>query len=224
MIQTNKLDPECGGSGQPPCQLDRVGPAGFFFRANGLRGNSLGVAPSAVFGHGAWNIDWGPLPHDPPGMQDGRPHRNGVMDTPDATATLPMTNVGHRRRRDRRRSRSARRGRELRQRESDRRRSLQPLPRRHRLGGSRWRHLLRPGRGQGRRRRHDRRRGLVRGDGAGRRLRDSDPRPGPAAGDVLGRRPAGARRRRRGRRRRACSSTTRCRSPACSRAPRARCW
>ena len=27
-------------------------------------------------------------------MQDGRPHRNGVMDTPDASATLPMTNVG----------------------------------------------------------------------------------------------------------------------------------
>jgi hypothetical protein len=94
MIQSAMLDPDCGGAGEPPCQLDRVGPAGFFFRASGLRGNSLGFAPSAEFSHGAWNIDWGTLPHDPPGMQAGRPHRNGVMDTPDATATLPMTNVG----------------------------------------------------------------------------------------------------------------------------------
>jgi len=94
MIDADKLDPVCGGSGEPPCQLNRVGPAGFYFRASGLRGNALGLAPSAEFGHAAWNIDWGPLPSDPPGMQDGRPHRNGVMDTPDAIATLPMTNTG----------------------------------------------------------------------------------------------------------------------------------
>jgi hypothetical protein len=71
-----------------------VGPTGFFFRASGLRGNSLGFAPSAAIGHAAWNIDWGPLPNDPPGMQPGRPHRNCVMDTPDSIATLPMTNTG----------------------------------------------------------------------------------------------------------------------------------
>ena len=94
MIATDKLDPVCGGEGQPPCQLDRVAPTGFFFRNSGLRGNSLGFAPSAEIGHAAWNIDWGPLPDDPPGMQPGRPHRNGVMDTPDAIATLPMTNTG----------------------------------------------------------------------------------------------------------------------------------
>jgi len=94
MISANKLDPDCGGMGEPPCQLSRVGPAGFFFRASGLRGNSLGFAPSAAIGHAAWNIDWGPLPNDPPGMQPGRPHRNGVMDTPDIIATLPMTNAG----------------------------------------------------------------------------------------------------------------------------------
>lgn len=94
MIDTNKLDPDCGAAGEPPCQLSRVGPAGFFFRAGGLRGNSLGFAPSPLFGHAAWNIDWGPLPNDPPGMQPGRPHRNGIMDTPDASVTLPLTNVG----------------------------------------------------------------------------------------------------------------------------------
>lgn len=94
MIDTNSLDPVCGGEGDPPCQLNRVGPAGFFFQANGLRGNALAFAPSPIAGHAAWNIDWGPLPSNPPGMQPGRPHRKGVMDTPDATATLAMTNVG----------------------------------------------------------------------------------------------------------------------------------
>ncbi len=94
MIDTNSLDPDCGGQGNPPCQLNRVGPAGFFFQANGLRGNALGFAPSAIAGHAAWNIDWGPIPSNPPGMQPGRPHRNGVMGTPDAIATLDMTNVG----------------------------------------------------------------------------------------------------------------------------------
>ena len=94
MIDSNLLDPVCGDQGEPPCQLNRVGPAGFFFPANGLRGNALGFAPSAIAGHAAWNIDWGPIPANPPGMQPGRPHRNSVMGTPDATATLDMTNVG----------------------------------------------------------------------------------------------------------------------------------
>lgn len=94
MIDSNSLDPACGGQGEPLCQLNRVGPAGFFFQAGGLRGNSLGLAPSAIAGHAAWNIDWGPTPSNPPGMQPGRPHRNGVMGTVDATATLDMTNVG----------------------------------------------------------------------------------------------------------------------------------
>lgn len=95
MIDANSQDPDCGGGGEPPCQLDRVGPAGFFFPAGGLRGNSLGFVQSPRYGHAAWNIDWGPfVPPVPPGMQDGRPHRNGVMSAPDAIATLDMTNVG----------------------------------------------------------------------------------------------------------------------------------
>lgn len=95
MIDANSQDPACGGQGEPPCQLDRVGPAGFFFAASGLRGNSLGFAQSPLYGHAAWNIDWGPfVPAVPPGMQPGRPHRNGVMGAPDAIATLDMTNVG----------------------------------------------------------------------------------------------------------------------------------
>ncbi len=36
MIDANSQDPACGGQGEPPCQLDRVGPAGFFFAASGL--------------------------------------------------------------------------------------------------------------------------------------------------------------------------------------------
>jgi len=94
MIDTNKQDPTCGGSGQPPCQLARVGLANFFFVAGGLRGNSIGFAFSPTYGHAAWNVDWGVLPNTPPGMQEGRPHRNGVMDTADAIANQSMTNVG----------------------------------------------------------------------------------------------------------------------------------
>lgn len=94
MIDANSQDPACGGEGEPPCQLDRVGPAGFFFEAGGLRGNSFGFAFSPVYGHAAWNVDWGTIPNHPPGMQDGRPHRHGVMDAADAIATAAMTNVG----------------------------------------------------------------------------------------------------------------------------------
>jgi hypothetical protein len=95
MIDENSQDPACGETGEPPCQLDRVGPAGFFFPASGLRGNSLGFAQSPIHGHAAWNIDWGPfVPPVPPGMQEGRPHRHGVMSDPDAVALLDLTNVG----------------------------------------------------------------------------------------------------------------------------------
>lgn len=95
MIAANDYDPPCGGP-QPPCQLDRVAPAGFFFVASGLRGNSFGFATSPLFAHAAWGIDWGPFfnPTVPPGMFPGRVHRKGVMSDPDATASQVLTNAG----------------------------------------------------------------------------------------------------------------------------------
>jgi len=95
MIASNDDDPACGGA-QPPCQLDRVAPAGFFFVASGLRGNSFGFAPSPLLTHAAWNIDWGPFfnPTVPPGMFPGRVHRNGVMSDPDAATSQVLTNAG----------------------------------------------------------------------------------------------------------------------------------
>lgn len=96
MIDENDDDPECGAEPLPPCQLDRVAPAGFFFVASGLRGNSFGFATSPLFAHAAWNIDWGPFfsPTVPPGMFPGRVHRKGVMSDPDSTASQVLTNVG----------------------------------------------------------------------------------------------------------------------------------
>jgi hypothetical protein len=96
MVSTNDDDPACGSNPLPPCQLDRVAPAGFFFVASGLRGNSFGISPTPLFAHAAWNIDWGPFfnPTVPPGMFPGRPHRKGVMSDPDGTASQVLTNVG----------------------------------------------------------------------------------------------------------------------------------
>ena len=96
MIAEDSDDPACGSSGLPPCQLERVGPAGFFFVASGLRGNSFGFASSPRFAHASWNVDWGPFfnPTVPPGMFPGRVHRKGVMSDPDAAATQVLTNVG----------------------------------------------------------------------------------------------------------------------------------
>jgi hypothetical protein len=94
MIANDEADPPCGGS--PPCQLERVAPAGFFFVNGGLRGNSFGFATAPLFAHASWNVDWGPSfnPPVPPGMFPGRVHRKGVMSDPDATATQVLTNVG----------------------------------------------------------------------------------------------------------------------------------
>ncbi|MCU0668296.1 MAG: hypothetical protein MUF70_02950 [Myxococcota bacterium] len=96
MMSTNDDDPACGAPPQPPCQLDRVAPAGFFFVASGLRGNSFGFATSPLVAHAAWSIDWGPFfdPTVPPGMFPGRVHRNGVLSEPDAFASQGMTNAG----------------------------------------------------------------------------------------------------------------------------------
>jgi hypothetical protein len=96
MIAEDSDDPACGSSGLPPCQLERVGPAGFFFVASGLRGNSFGFATSPLFAHASWNVDWGPFfnPTVPPGMYPGRIHRKGVMSDPDASANQVLTNVG----------------------------------------------------------------------------------------------------------------------------------
>jgi hypothetical protein len=96
MIAENDDDPACGSMQLPPCQLDRVAGAGFFFVGGGLRGNSFGFAPTPLFAHAAWNIDWGPFfsPTVYPGMFPGRVHRKGVMSDPDATVTQVLTNVG----------------------------------------------------------------------------------------------------------------------------------
>jgi len=96
MVSENSDDPACGSAPLPPCQLARVGPAGFFFVASGLRGNSFGFAATPLFAHAGWNIDWGPYfnPTVPPGMYPGRVHRKGVMSDPDAIATQVLTNAG----------------------------------------------------------------------------------------------------------------------------------
>jgi hypothetical protein len=92
MISTDSDNPPCGlADGKPPCQLERVAPAGFFFVAGGLRGNSFGFATSPILAHAAWNIDWA-LTAD--GMFPGRVHRKGVMSDPDAVTTQVLTNVG----------------------------------------------------------------------------------------------------------------------------------
>lgn len=95
MIASNDDDPACDGSATP-CQLDRVAPAGFFFVANGLRGNSFGFATSPLLAHAAWSIDWGPYfnPTVPPGTFPGRVHRNGVLSVADAFAWQVTTNAG----------------------------------------------------------------------------------------------------------------------------------
>lgn len=91
MIAEDSDNPPCGTSGLPPCQLDRVAPAGFFFVAGGLRGNSFGFASSPLLAHAAWNIDWA-FADD--GMFPGRVHRMGVMSDPDVQTTQVLTNVG----------------------------------------------------------------------------------------------------------------------------------
>ncbi|RIK98480.1 MAG: hypothetical protein DCC71_20930 [Proteobacteria bacterium] len=96
MIGEDDDDPDCGEAEQPPCQLERVGPAGFFFVSGGLRGNAFGFGLSPLFTHASWNVDWGPFfnPVVPPGMFPGRVHRKGVMSDPDEVADEVLTNVG----------------------------------------------------------------------------------------------------------------------------------
>jgi hypothetical protein len=91
MISEDQDNPPCGTSGLPPCQLERVAPAGFFFVAGGLRGNSFGFADGPILAHAAWNIDWA---FSSDGMFPGRVHRLGVMSEPGDGTTQVLTNVG----------------------------------------------------------------------------------------------------------------------------------
>jgi hypothetical protein len=91
MIDTDSDNPPCGTSGLPPCQLERVFPAGFYFSTGGLRGNAYGFALSPLFAHAAWNVDWG---IGAGGVDPQRTHRKGLMSIPDASTTQVLTNVG----------------------------------------------------------------------------------------------------------------------------------
>ncbi len=56
-------------------QFDRVTAAGF--RASGMRGNVFSFSREPLYGHAAFNIDWGG--NDGTGMQTGRGHRKAIM-------------------------------------------------------------------------------------------------------------------------------------------------
>jgi len=56
-------------------QFDRVTEAGF--RASGMRGNVFAFSREPLYGHAAFNIDWGG--NDGTGMQTGRGHRKAIM-------------------------------------------------------------------------------------------------------------------------------------------------
>ena len=58
-------------------QFDRVTAAGF--RASGMRGNVFSYSREPLYGHAAFNIDWGG--NDGTGMQTGRGHRKAIMST-----------------------------------------------------------------------------------------------------------------------------------------------
>lgn len=56
-------------------QFDRIDAAGFVYTAG--RGNVFSYSQYALYGHAAFNIDWGP--GDGTGMQPGRGHRMAIM-------------------------------------------------------------------------------------------------------------------------------------------------
>jgi len=56
-------------------QFDRVSAAGF--RAQGMRGNVFAYSREPLYGHAAFNVDWGG--NDGTGMQSGRGHRKAIM-------------------------------------------------------------------------------------------------------------------------------------------------
>jgi hypothetical protein len=56
-------------------QFDRVSAAGF--RAQGMRGNVFSYSREPLYGHAAFNVDWGG--NDGTGMQNGRGHRKAIM-------------------------------------------------------------------------------------------------------------------------------------------------
>jgi hypothetical protein len=58
-------------------QFGRVDTAGF--EASGMRGNVFSYSRDALYGHAAFNIDWGG--NDGTGMQAGRGHRKAIMST-----------------------------------------------------------------------------------------------------------------------------------------------
>ncbi len=58
-------------------QFTRVTAAGF--RASGMRGNVFSFSREPLYGHAAFNIDWGG--NDGTGMQAGRGHRKAIMST-----------------------------------------------------------------------------------------------------------------------------------------------
>lgn len=68
-------------------QFDLIGTAGFHYWA--LRGNVFSYMNNALYGHAAFNIDWGADNGDGSGMQDGRGHRLAIM-----SIDNDYTNVG----------------------------------------------------------------------------------------------------------------------------------
>lgn len=56
-------------------QFDRVAAAGFLAQA--MRGNVFSYSREALYGHAAFNVDWGG--NDGTGMQTGRGHRRAIM-------------------------------------------------------------------------------------------------------------------------------------------------
>lgn len=69
-------------------QFDRVRDAGF--RLNGGNASVFSYAQNPVYAHAGFNIDWGADNGAGDGMQPGRGHRVGLMNS----GTTPLTNVG----------------------------------------------------------------------------------------------------------------------------------
>ena len=68
-------------------QFAQIDPSGFHYTV--VRGNVFSYTSNALYGHAAFNIDWGYDNGDGSGMQDGRGHRMAIM-----SIDREYTNVG----------------------------------------------------------------------------------------------------------------------------------
>ena len=78
-------------------QFARISDAGFVFTSG--RGNVFSYSKNALYGHAAFNIDWGNDGGDGSGMQPGRGHRQAIMSldgdyTNVGIAVVPESNPG----------------------------------------------------------------------------------------------------------------------------------